>query len=430
MAHGWIDPNTLTEIANGIRKKNGTEEQYLPSQMPEAIMNLDNLVCDPNVAAFLGHTGTTFTFPEGVYKIADKVFESWDTLETLEIPEGVESIGAYAFRYCSNLSSVNFPDSLVSIGDNAFYDANIAGCLTIPKNVTYIGEGAFEGCPITQVKSHSSGYNVADVFGKKFETAGPIDSGYDFEYSWTDNDAFANAFSNAGFKELTLPSGTTSIDRGALAIPTLETLTLSDTIGAIEWQMTNFTYTNSWGESYTGQFIDMVAFENLTNLTAMYVNEGNPTLFDRDGILYANSDSDEYITFHYCPRKYPSGTIKIADDVNRVSDAAFRGCRDLRIEIPESVQHSGTASFTQMSNSTLIFPTHLINQMHDCYFKDCSNMTITFKGNVLPTFMTSDLFKDCSSLTINVPWSKDEVPGAPWGASRSTVVNYNYVENE
>lgn len=429
MTHGWIDPNTLTEMANGIRKKNGTEEQYLPSQMPEAILNLNNLVCDPNVAAFLGHTGTTFTFPDGVFKIADQTFAGWSTLEEVEIPEGVESIGASAFKNCTNLSSVKFPNSLTSIGDRAFYEANITGCLTIPKNVAQIGAEAFEGCPITQVKSHSFGYNVANVFGKKFETAGPIDGGYDFEYSWTDNDAFASAFLNAGFKELVLTSGTTGINDGALAIPTLETLTLSNTIRSIAHQFSNFAYTDSWGESHTGQYIDLIAFKDLTNLTAMYVTEGNPTLFDRDGILYANSDENEYVTLHYCPRKY-SGTVNIANDVDRITDATFRGCKDLRIEIPESVKYPGTAAFTNMNNSTLIFPTHLIEKMHDCYFKGSSSMTITFKGNTLPTFMSSDLFKDCSSLTINVPWAKDEVPGAPWGARPYTTVNYNYTENE
>lgn len=42
-----------------------------------------------------------------------------------------------------------------------------------------------------------------------------------------------------------------------------------------------------------------------------------------------------------------------------------------------------------------------------------------------------DAFADCASLTdIYVPWSKWQVAGAPWGATDTTTINYNYLADE
>lgn len=58
-------------------------------------------------------------------------------------------------------------------------------------------------------------------------------------------------------------------------------------------------------------------------------------------------------------------------------------------------------------------------------FYSCTGLEdVTFKGT--PTSIDSTAFSGCTNLTtIRVPWRKAAVSGAPWGATKATII-YNY----
>ncbi len=135
--------------------------------------------------------------PDGVKEIGDNAFEMCGKLNGITIPKGVSCIGHSAFLKCLKLTSVSLPDSVSIIADHAFADCSGLKTLTLPQNLTAIGEAAFRGCQITSVIIPSGLKEIgknAFLRCNKILTAGPIGSGSDYEFPWTE-EIPDNAFS-------------------------------------------------------------------------------------------------------------------------------------------------------------------------------------------------------------------------------------------
>ena len=112
-------------------------------------------------------------------------------ISRVNISEGAESIGAYAFDGCSNLTSVTIPESLTSVGDEAFYACSSLTGVVIPAGLTHFGYSVFSYC---------SGLT----------SAGPIGSGSNYEFGWTDTIP-DYAFSGCrNLTDITIPESVTS----------------------------------------------------------------------------------------------------------------------------------------------------------------------------------------------------------------------------
>lgn len=128
-----------------------------------------------------------------------------------------------------------------------------------------------------------------------------------------------------------------------------------------------------------------------------------------------------YDCFFITLSSLPSGLTKIYA-------SAFEECSRINISsLPSELTFIGDRAFFNTPLKAIEIPANVENIGNEA-FRNCSYLTeVTFKGT--PTFIGSDVFKDCSKLnTINVPWSKGEVSGAPWGAKILTTINYNYTE--
>ncbi len=135
--------------------------------------------CDLDGVLFNKNATEIIYYPEG--RIGEYV-----------IPSSVTTIGEGAFAGCTGLASVSIPDSVTSIGDWAFSYCTGLTSVTIPGSVTYIGDWTFEGC---------SGLT----------SAGPIGSGCDYQFGWTDSIP-SNAVSGcSGLTSITIPDSVTSI---------------------------------------------------------------------------------------------------------------------------------------------------------------------------------------------------------------------------
>jgi hypothetical protein len=100
--------DTLTNIANAIRGKNGSSDKYKPGQMANAIDNIS-----------AGGTGTPREIIDGVYKIPE--------VTSFSLPSNATNVGpnalAYAFYSCPSLTSVDLSSLTAVSGENAFYEA-------------------------------------------------------------------------------------------------------------------------------------------------------------------------------------------------------------------------------------------------------------------------------------------------------------------
>lgn len=100
--------DTLTNIANAIRGKNGSSDKYKPGQMADAIDNIS-----------AGGTGIPRDVIDGVYKIPE--------VTSFSLPSNATNVGpnalAYAFHSCQSLTSVDLSSLTKVSGEDAFYEA-------------------------------------------------------------------------------------------------------------------------------------------------------------------------------------------------------------------------------------------------------------------------------------------------------------------
>ena len=100
--------DTLTNIANAIRGKNGSSDKYKPGQMADAIDNIP-----------AGSTGIPREVIDGVYKIPETT--------SFSLPSNATDVGpnalAYAFYSCPSLTSVDLSSLTKVSGEDAFYEA-------------------------------------------------------------------------------------------------------------------------------------------------------------------------------------------------------------------------------------------------------------------------------------------------------------------
>ena len=100
--------DTLTDIANAIRGKNGSSDKYKPGQMADAIDNIS-----------AGGLGIPREVIDGVYKIPE--------VTSFSLPSNATNVGpnalAYAFHSCPSLTSVDLSSLTKVSGEDAFYEA-------------------------------------------------------------------------------------------------------------------------------------------------------------------------------------------------------------------------------------------------------------------------------------------------------------------
>lgn len=89
---------------------------------------------------------TKIVIPEGVTKLAGRLFKGRKTITKVTLPESLTVIGEQAFLECEKLESCNLPESLQDIGQCAFEGCTALKSITLPSHTVAMHGNAFRGC--------------------------------------------------------------------------------------------------------------------------------------------------------------------------------------------------------------------------------------------------------------------------------------------
>lgn len=148
MANVLVEEQTLTDIANAIREKNGTTDKMKPGAMVETIANLPSGGGIENGIEYLEFDGNGNLTKAKYYgsELIRYAFSNQSALQNVELSNDVTYIGPYAFRYCPLNSLTKLPNSLTKIGTNAFYGASNMSLTELPNEIIDINSQAFYSC--------------------------------------------------------------------------------------------------------------------------------------------------------------------------------------------------------------------------------------------------------------------------------------------
>ena len=161
---------------------------------------------------------TSIIIPDTITNIGARSFQNCTSLTNLVIPDSVRTIGDYAFNACTSLTSIIIPDSVTSIGSFVFSGCRNLTSVTIPSSVITIGNHSFQNC-------------------SALKTAGPIGSGSNIEFGWTEAIPEASFSYSTGLESIIIPETVTTIEESAfMGCSNLTKIELPDNVISIDYR--------------------------------------------------------------------------------------------------------------------------------------------------------------------------------------------------
>lgn len=333
-----------------------------------------DFVIEKNTLKAYEGTDAHVVIPDGITTIAGRAFKNCKELKSVVIPKGVKSIGNEAFKDCKKLKDVTIPQTVKRIGFRAFDKTpwqkkqgdfvivnNIllryqgeGEDVVIPDHVTSICDRAFYEC--RHVESVIIPKSVTEIGNKTFWYCIRLkkvllpDSMTKIHTS-----AFGNCWN---LKRVVLPHGVTSLGDGAFDVDYKFKAALPKTIICMEY------FPASWKESL--------------------LSPPSGTYTVSDGALEKYEGNEQYV---YIP-----------DDVTRIGENAFAGCKDvLNIVVPSGVTHIEAGAFANCPDLISVSIPKSVVSIGDGAFSGCENlMHIVLPENL--KIISKDMFKDCCSL--------------------------------
>ena len=159
--------------------------------------------------------------PADVVEIGAKAFSGNDAIVSVNLPAGLKQIKYYAFGDCKNLEKISFPEGLETISSDAFENCKSLKEVILPDSVSFIDRSAFIYCISLEKVVLPSSVKMESFYSSRpadgafcscdsLKTAGPLNSGCNIEFGWTD-DIPAYAFLGARLSKATIPETIKSI---------------------------------------------------------------------------------------------------------------------------------------------------------------------------------------------------------------------------
>lgn len=308
--------------------------------------------------------------PTTISSIGASSFYGNHELTSIHIPDNVTSIGSDAFDGCSSLATVTFGSepNIHTIHSSAFRDCRALTNITLPNSITYLGSAVFANCS-SLVAAHlptSITHLTYDVFTNCTSLSGiTLHEGL--------RSISSNSFFNCrALTAIHIPSTIEKVNSQAFAGtgPSLTSITVDPT---------NIYYNDGGGNNVlfeiasetvvvgcvnsvlpsTVKIIDVSAFQDCTNLTAINLPYGLKTIYAYafKGCTSLTAidlpDSLQYgiptQTFAECTSL---ATVNFHAGMTYIDELAFFNCESLTaISIPASCENIGQWAFYRASKS-------------------------------------------------------------------------------
>ena len=271
------------------------------------------------------------------------------TATEITIPETIEgypvtTISTEAFSFCSKLQSV-----------------------TIPGSVVTMGSGVFLGCD-------------------KLKTAGPIGSGCNIEFGWSEFIPDSSFSDCESLISITIPDTITEIKRHAFYNCTqLDDITIHNNITQIG---ADAFYCSGYYNNYENWDNGVLYFDNYLlsawpSLTGLYTIKNGTTCMAAGSFMNCINLSE----------------IIIPESITCLDDMVFLGCTTLSaINIPNSVSRIGSATFGHCTSLKKLFIPNSVTKICPTSFSGCTNLSELEIGSGLKTIPDS-AFAQCVGLT-------------------------------
>lgn len=316
--------------------------------------------------------------PNTITQIGDRVFDSCNSLESIEIPDSVTSIGIGAFCICENLKHVKLPSGLTEISDYMFTSVVGSGYQRIERSnkistVGQVGSSSDVELPssVTSIGNYAFYYNTNL---NSVELPNSVTS------------IGASAFDNcSNLVNIVIPSGVTSIGNGVFKeCSSLTSVTLPNSTTSI------------------GGY----AFYNCSNLTSINIPSGTTSINEH--------------TFGGCTRLT---AITIPNSVTNIGEEAFNYCTSLTSITINGVTNIGRRAFFECTSLTSLTIGDSIVSFDDEVFTHNTSLTSITILAVTPPTIGNFVFNDTNDCPIYVPSASVDVYKAAsgWYSYRSRI---------
>ena len=418
--------------------------------IPKQIGGVDVTAIGDN--AFLGFsTITTISFEDGnkVTKIGDNAFKNMPSLSSIVLPSGVTSIGWQAFSDTA-LTDIKLPNTLKTIEGYAFYNTKLS-TITIPDSVIDMGSGVFKSC--SNLKSVELSKNLKTLNSQMFEGCSSLKS---LELPDGLESIGSSILWNVPLiHEIIIPSSVNEISSGAFqGSSSLKKINIpSKTAGSISnapWG--SETATVIWKDTIIvkdSSDNDKYAYESSTKTLTKYLGSTSNDIIDiKKDFQDSNLNYEvEIIGENAFYEKTNISSVKIPDTVTQIKRGAFYGCSSATFEslpaqlteigefafsgcamiksisIPDTVTKMGSYAFASCRSLNNIKIGTGLSLLDNYVFYSCSSLEdITIPMNI--NIINSNVFQYCDKLKfIRIPdYTKDQISGGPWGASKASVI--------
>lgn len=139
----------LTDVADAIREKKGSNEPINAQSFADEIRNLPS--GGGEEGSYIDATGKGYAgmsraiIKEGVSSIANNAYKVTDIV-SVSIPESVTSIGNSAFYNCMKLKSLRIPSRVTSYAYELTQNCGVLEDVQLPEGLITIGGYAFKNC--------------------------------------------------------------------------------------------------------------------------------------------------------------------------------------------------------------------------------------------------------------------------------------------
>ncbi|MBE6648718.1 MAG: hypothetical protein E7614_04265 [Ruminococcaceae bacterium] len=117
---------------------------YIDGEMDDYFENQYGIIDTPWVV--YRATVRTVKIKDGVTRIGNNAFNTFDALRALEFPSTLKEIGDYSFENCTYLKNFTIPDGVEDIGEGAFRQCKNLTSISLPKGIRAVRKHTFSNC--------------------------------------------------------------------------------------------------------------------------------------------------------------------------------------------------------------------------------------------------------------------------------------------